>query len=569
MPDEVVSLSAVERQLKAYVTALWRIAPPIRTQPPGAADQPRRSNFDGGILRLPQEYRGFLGETGERLFRAAAAHMAAHLHFGGPRFPVGSLKQVQIALVSLIEDARVENLAIGVYPGLRRLWLPFHAAATPGVGTAPALMARLARALIDPGYEDDGPWVEKGREMFFEARDHWHDPSVSRRIGDLLGNDLGQMRVQFNAKTYVVEPVYRDDNHGLWDYGDTAQSTVSDEIPESVKLDRTEEDEGRSDLETPPEQGDDQPAGIAPATMAEQIGVPVARYPEWDYSIGLERPEWTTIVDYQPAAGSAQSVERGLERHTDLVRRIDRLLRAVKVSRPVRLRRRLDGDQLDLDAAIEAAIDQRIGITPDPHVYRRLSRQFRDLSVLLLLDTSQSSMDATPLGGTVLDLEREAAALLAHAMGGVGDSFAMHAFCSDTRADVHYYRLKDYDEAYGTAVRQRLAGMQGQLSTRMGAALRHATQFLSARRSYRRLLLVISDGEPSDVDAADRRYLVEDARRAVQAAAFKGIDVFCVGLNPASEPALFHIFGRRNVLQIDRIAQLPDKLPMLYFRLTA
>ena len=101
----------------------------------------------------------------------------------------------------------------------------------------------------------------------------------------------------------------------------------------------------------------------------------------------------------------------------------------------------------------------------------------------------------------------------------------------------------------------------------MGAALRHAGRELSTRMSYRRLLLIISDGEPSDVDVADRRYLVEDARHAVKSMARLGVDVFCVGLDAGGDNYLTRIFGRRNVLQIDRVERLPEKLSMLYFRL--
>ena len=129
-----------------------------------------------------------------------------------------------MALIGLVEDARVETLAMRAFPGLRRLWAPFHVAGPSGVITAPTLLARLARALFDPQYADPDGFVEKGRALFAAENDRLDDVSVSRQIGGLLGNDLGQMRVQFNARTYVVEPVYRDDGLGLWDFGEQAQA---------------------------------------------------------------------------------------------------------------------------------------------------------------------------------------------------------------------------------------------------------------------------------------------------------------------------------------------------------
>jgi nitric oxide reductase activation protein len=207
---------------------------------------------------------------------------------------------------------------------------------------------------------------------------------------------------------------------------------------------------------------------------------------------------------------------------------------------------------------------------PDDRVYMKHERRFRDLSVHVLLDVSESTNDRVRSGtASVLDIEKEATALLAHAMAELGDPFAVAAFCSNKREDVHYFRIKDFGKPYDSVAEANLAGLNGGLSTRMGAAIRHAGADLRRQPTHRRLLLVITDGEPSDIDITDERYLVEDARRAVQGLAQEGIDVFCVGLDSGGDSYLTRIFGRRNAVQIDRIERLPEKLPMLYLRLTA
>ncbi len=559
-----VAFTDVERELKAFIAALWHVTPPIRVLPPAGFDTPRRPCFSNGVIRVPQSSRGVDGQSGKDLFRAALAHVLAHFQFSGTeKFPLGSLKPVQIALVSLIEDARVEQLAIGRFPGLRRFWLPFHLADASGVVTAPALMARLARALLDPSYFDTHAWVNKGRDLFFAERVRWSDPAISRSIGGLLGNDLGQMRVQFNPRTYVVEPAYRDDHQGLWDFP-AATGTTGESLYESVRFEQSETEP--ADREREAAGG---PANLARLTPEEaEVGIPVARYPEWDYLISRDRGEWTTVLEYNPADGRAEQIDNILERYPETAYRIAALVRAAKVSRPLRVRRQREGDRLDLEATITAAIDLRAGLTPSPNVYARLERRWRDLAVLVLIDASQSTNDIVKAAGrSVLELERDATSLLAHAMDGMGDPFAIHAFCSDTREDVHYYRLKDFDTLWGTLAKRRLAGVTGRFSTRMGAALRHAGRDLAACQSYRKLLLLVSDGEPSDVDIADRRYLVEDARRAVLSLQHQGIDLFCVGLDAGGDSYLTRIFGRSNVIQLDRIERLPEKLPLLYFRL--
>ena len=219
---------------------------------------------------------------------------------------------------------------------------------------------------------------------------------------------------------------------------------------------------------------------------------------------------------------------------------------------------------------LDAVISLRAGQAPDPRIYSATARKQRDLSVLVLLDISNSTNDpAQGASASVLELEIQATAILAWAMSALGDPFAIAAFCSDGKEDVHYYRIKDFNSAYDARARAYLAGLKGQLSTRIGVAMRHAANDLMAEHSHRRLLLVISDGEPADIDVDDRNYLVEDAQQAVRRIARAGIDTFCVGLDSGGDNYLHSIFGKKNTAVIDRLARLPERLPMLYLRLTA
>lgn len=570
-----VIFADMERRLKTYLNALWRIRSPMREPPVNASQQARRrSSFDREVIRMPASYAGYRGVQAEDLYRAAVAHIGAHMMYSGEKYKVGKLKPIQVALVSLIEDARVEQLAMSEFPGLRRLWLRFHIAQATGALTAPSLLARLSRALIDPDFEDVDGFVTKGRQMFYSRRAAWHDPQLSRELGNLLGNDLGQMRVQFNARTYVVEPPYRDDNLGLWDFGDDQlQETMeSEQLLDSVRIeqqdehDRTPPDRKRDELEQSPE--DERKQASIQTVQAE--GISVARYPEYDYATGRERPEWTTIIEYSPKPGPVALIDEFLESRPDVTNRLTNLIGAARVSRHQRIRRQQEGEYLDVDACIEAMVSRRAGATPDPRIYGRWERRSRDLSVLVLLDISESTKERV-VGSdvSVLDLERQAMALLAHAMADLGDPFAMAAFRSDRREAVHYYRIKNFGAPYDAIAKSYLAGLEGGLSTRIGAAMRHAAVDLESQRTHRKLLLVVTDGEPYDIDVTDPRYLVEDARKAVHSFSHKGIDVFCVGLDSGGDSYLSRIFGRRSVVQIDRLEALPEKLPMLYLRLTA
>ncbi|MBN4083094.1 VWA domain-containing protein [bacterium AH-315-B06] len=570
-----VDFTDMERRLKAYLIALWRLRVPIREPSPDASEQSRRRvGFDRGLILLPPTFPGYRGRQAEDIFRASLAHVAAHFMYSKANFALRRLKPLQVAIISLIEDARVEHLAMREFPGLRRLWLPFHIARSSGSSAAPILLARLSRALIDPGFEDASGWVRKGRDRFFSCEDAWENPQISREIGGLLGNDLGQMRVQFNPRTYVVEPPYRDDNMGLWDFDDPDSSDIEtvELLFESVRFERRDDDDASPpDREREKEGEDDEANRAAMSREAYQDeGIPVARYPEYDYVTGRERADWTTIVEFQPKPGPAGLIERILEDQHDIVNRITSLIGSARVGRTERLKRRTEGEYLDIDACIDAVVSRRIGVTPDPHIYATMARRHRDLSVLVLLDISESSKDRVRgATATVLDLERQATALLAHAMAGLGDPFAMAAFCSNRREEVRYYRIKDFDAPYDALARSSLAGLEGGLSTRIGAAIRHAGADLAGQGTHRRLLLIVTDGEPSDIDVTDPKYLVEDARKAVLTLAGEGIDTFCVGLDSGGDSYLSRIFGRRNFVQIDRLERLPERLPMLFFRLTS
>jgi hypothetical protein len=563
-----VSFSDVEAELKAFTTALWGELPLLRSMLGEGNDKPqRRSSITGPIIRLPEIYRGVHDDAARALFRAAAAHAQAHLVLGRARFPIGTLKPLQVALVSLIEDARVETLAMRALPGLRRLWAPYHVAAPSGVTTAPVLLARLSRALFDPAYVDDDGFVAKGRALFAAAQPCIEDAAISREIGMLLGNDLGQMRVQFNARTYVVEPVYRDDGLGLWDFGDDTPppDDVLELFIDAMRVEPQESADG-SNRQSEPGNAETE-IGRGRPVAPDERGTIIGRYPEWDRVHGIERPDWTVVREVAAKAGDPHTIEDALDRAGGLRNRVARLVRGVRIGRTMRLKRQHDGHDLDVDAMLDAGIALRSGQQPDPRVFRSSTSMHRDLSALLLIDTSESTRDRLPSGATVLDIERLAVAVLSEAMDQLGDPFGLHAFASDGRDDVRMTNVKGFDEPYDRHCRARLAGLSSGLSTRLGTALRHAGRVISAAKTSRKLLIVLTDGEPSDIDVSDPLDLVEDARRAAVHLHSSGIDAYGVVLGTAGIASAARIFGRGNTMPVHRVEDLPGRLSELYFRL--
>ncbi|MEO0316993.1 MAG: hypothetical protein RL404_670 [Pseudomonadota bacterium] len=577
-PSAPYGLEQARLGLRYYLRALWRRE--FKLRPCERNTQLRPFLSEHGI-HLPHQYHSHRGPLLRDLYRAAAAHAAAHAAYSTSRFERQQLKPVQLAIIGVLEDARVELLAISDMPGLRRLWLKFFDHRGRDGTSAEALLIRLAHALLDPQRIDDNPWVMKGVRHFRESQRHGSNPQVLREIGSQLGNDLGQMRVQFNAKSYLVEPLYRDDNLYLWDSEAPPEETRIDDHGFHVHDDATQAVPAADD-NAPDEQG------LRPREVAgppdEQGGTDFDHptYPEWDQRIGIFRPNWCRVIEQVPPVVDTATLRDTLARHAVLSARLAQLLHARKQGRPQRLRRQQDGDAFELDALVRLQADLRSGIAPELRLHRRTRLQKPDLSVLLLLDLSASTNEAlmakqasatgTLVKGspvTLLSLIRESSVLLGDAIAQGGDQLAIHGFRSNGRHEVNYLRFKEFGQAMDDKILGRIGSVDGALSTRLGAAIRHASRLMQKSRSTQRLIIVLTDGEPHDIDVFHPGLLVHDAARAVARSNAEGTPVFCVSVDPGAEAYVQKIFGAHHYLLIDCVEQLPQRLPELYLKLSA
>ena len=170
---------------------------------------------------------------------------------------------------------------------------------------------------------------------------------------------------------------------------------------------------------------------------------------------------------------------------------------------------------------------------------------------------------------SLLSLIREASMLLGDAIAQGGDQLAIHGFRSNGRHEVNYLRFKEFGQPMDASVAGRLTAVDGALSTRMGAAIRHASRQMQSVRTAQRLIIVLTDGEPHDIDVFHPSLLLHDAARAVARSNAEGTPVFCVSVDPAADGYVSKIFGPNHYLVIDSVEQLPQRLPELYLRLSA
>lgn len=587
----------IQRRLNIYMRAIWGRDFFLR---PTAGDYESREGLrpyiEHYVIHVADAYDDYKPEgdatapertvSALELYRAAVNHCAAHLVFTQTPLSMQQLLPVQMALIELFEDARVEELAIRKFPGMRQAWLALHpvfdyAAPPQSVGE---LLDRLARALLDPDANDPDPFVQQGVAAF-RAQSDLESNQVSWNLGVDLSHRLFELDLPtYNKVTDALSAVYRDDNRAVWfleEYDEAQVMAATWETRQQVRkkvnvMEMVNEvdvefagDDAQEVWELPTEfYLDQENVSINSLEGRPPISEPF-HYPEWDYQIQLERPNWVTVLEYHPVLGELEVIEGIILEHKPVISRLRFLIESMVPQGMQRIRNVEDGDEIDINAAVRAMIDIRIGQQHDPRIMMRYKRALRDLAVLVLLDMSESSNDKVRGHDyTVMDLTRAATVLLAGALHRIGDPFAIHGFCSDGRHDVHYHRFKDFDQPYDDLVKARLAGMKGRLSTRMGAALRHAARYLALQPSSKRVVFVVTDGEPADNDVTDPQYLRHDTKAAVEELSRQGITVYALSLDPHADQYVSRIFGIKNFTVIDQAERLPEKLPMLYMSLT-
>ncbi|MFP4252303.1 MAG: nitric oxide reductase activation protein NorD [Guyparkeria sp.] len=584
----------VQRRLVMYLRALWARNFLMR---PTSGDFESREGYrpfiEGPFINLPDAFDDYVDRDdssvdGVNLYRAAASHAAAHMIYSGFDADSEEASKLQQTFIGLMEDARVETLAGQDFPGLAPLWTRIaRIAVNRHEETDPdrigPLLDRIALALLDPDYVDDHPLVAQARSAIDGIREDLTDYDRVRAAGLALAERAEAQGLVFSPSQDIPSVPYRDDNRFLFEKPESAfeiqrEGSVDDkrryvslmEMLNTLDVENISAEDAEEIWVLGTELYDNHGRKYSDIFAEDRTLSPV-HYHEWDYMSQLERPYWTTINEKRPADGDPEAIDAILDRHKPLVRRLKYLIEGIQPQGVVREKKVEDGDQIDLNAAVSAMIDIRMGQTPDPRINIRTRLQVRDLSVMLLIDLSESTNDVLGRGDeetTVLDLSREAAALLADAIHRVGDPFAIHGFDSNGRHDVEYYRFKDFDEPYGDKAKARLAGMTGQLSTRMGAALRHAGAVMRNRPSQRKLVLLLSDGEPSDNDVRDPQYLRHDTKKAVEELHRQGVETFCVTLDPHADEYVSRVFGPRNFMVLDHVSRLPEKLPALYLSMT-
>jgi nitric oxide reductase NorD protein len=554
------------------------------------AETTPRASFDGATLRLPESLAAFPDPRANAALYLWLAAAAVALRDQTPTDPVDPL-QADLAAIATAQAMTAQALRLA--PGYRKLHADLceatllfrRNAALPAVEAAVEARVRAALgadiplpplpAKVPRGYRPFRPvplWpdlriLSRSEHTAVEARATEGPPEESEE------------KTARKARRRKADQADRNDSFILHKF----EAILS--MTEFLNLNRRVEDD---DEDTAKKAADDQDeiglaqVSKAPATRLklhldlapedvdrEQISGQFT-YPEWDVRTASYLPSHARVLHSRADGGDATPPFRADPRAAARIRAVRRQFEALRPSL-VSTPGHPDGDVLDTERAVRARVDfLSTGIGTD-RVWRQTRPERRDLAVSILLDVSRSTESAIPGHGhdgrSVIDIEREALAALSWGLDACGDSFAIHAFSSLKRDRVFVQEVKGFTEPMSEATESRIAALKPGHYTRLGAAIRHTSHLLTKEARKRRLLLVITDGKPNDLDHYEGRHGIEDSRMAVLEARRAGHSVFGITVDRDGKSWFPRLFGEGAFALIPNPEKLTQALPQIYRQL--
>ena len=328
-------------------------------------------------------------------------------------------------------------------------------------------------------------------------------------------------------------------------------------------------------------------------------------YDEWDFRANDYKPRWCVVKEKVLDEGDSAFYNDSLKNYSSLLNHIKRQFELIMPETFRKIYRMIDGEDIDLNAALEAAADIRMKVPPDEKIYWRRNKIERNVSVVFLLDMSASTAEAIDEGRhtvddrdapddpveymvwlrrrreglvrrhykRIIDLEKESTALLIQALESIGDNYGIYGFSGYGRENVEFYVIKDIEENFSERIKRRIDKITPLHATRMGSAIRHAITKLENQDSPTKIMFLISDGRPQDRgysrEGVEKEYAVHDTHMALLEAKRKDITPFCLTVDKAGHDYLKEMCGDMGYEVLGEIWALPERLPMLYRQLTA
>ncbi|MBL4928749.1 nitric oxide reductase activation protein NorD [Fuscibacter oryzae] len=556
------------------------------------AEQLARASFDGEALRLPVELAVFPGrDENEALYLWLAAASAHAPGFDAEPDPL------RADLAAIAAGVAMTQATLTAAPGMRPLWQRLCAAhlaqrQRPALrGTEAAVEALVRHLLGDPTAPEAALLAQYGAPPA-----HWRAPKGYRPVlpvplwPDLRGLATGNPAEVATLPTSgtpeeASDSAARKTRRMKADQAERKDSLILYKFEamltwaEMMNINRRVEDDDLDNAKKAAEDHEEIVLGqiskapatklklhldLAPEDVDRERIAGKFTYPEWDARGGVWLPDHCRVLaaPVEPAADYAGITDQAARRRIRAVKRQFEALRPAKLIRHAQP----DGEELDLDATLRSVTDLRATGRGSDRIWQQARPEKRDLAVSILLDVSRSTESAVT-GRAVIDIAREALTALAWGLDACGDRFAIQGFSSLKRDRVWIHDCKGFDEPMGHAIEARIHALRPGFYTRLGAAIRHAAHGLEKEGRSRRLLIVITDGKPNDLDHYEGRHGIEDSAMAVRQARRAGHAVFGITIDRDAQSWFPRIFGQGGFQVIRDLDRLITALPEIYRQL--
>ncbi|WP_135612591.1 nitric oxide reductase activation protein NorD [Methanococcoides sp. AM1] len=613
-----VALKRVSRILKYYSVGISGINFTIRSKSFLSGEFSKYPNpiVSGRTIYLEPTVKGY-GDFEENftIYKLAVMHEVGHIQFGTSVFElkdilplldkvgmdifdlpgdvgvdhvvtsavvasvIGKLPAPFIAadIMGIIEDARVEYMTTSLYRGLRREFekvrMQMSQNRTPDAfGIGKFIEALLLYSVsIEPSFEiedDLKEIIDISHEMLVN---NVFKPDSSTLDSLEAAIDIYEMLTDSFGPLELLEyvPIRNFDYRGMGVGSSSLTQARSEEFTEQIMesfIPQTILPDDEEFIEDRPGKGPE----YARSKNWEVLGS--YSYDEWDSHMQDYKNDWCTVYEVSPSGNDNEFYLGAREHYAREITLINRIFKMMKPESFRKLRRQLDGDDFDLDALIEAFTDRKCGINPTDRLYIRRDKRERDVATLFLLDMSASTRKKLGNGRRILDVEKDSLIIMTQALEGIGDKYAIAAFSGNTRSDVEFYTIKEFNENFSEEAECKISALEPAMNTRLGAVIRHSISKLKEIDAKVKLLVLLSDGDPYDLGFADGKYegqlAIEDTRVAIQEGNALGMHFFCITVDSEAGEYLDSIFSDVGYTIIDNAATLPERLPMLYNRIT-
>lgn len=613
-----LALRDVALRLDLFATAVFGISFPIRIAPTppqpyhvklnehGEDRHPRDAipSTDGRFIWLPRQILDAAAQSALDQYRVIMLQQAMRAHRGSAAWHASLSSPLEQALFTVLEaqaaDAALLQLLPGMADSLRVFRAGILARRPPIDDVAPGQrpMEELLRSLL--ATEQAGLQPASSEASAAQARALAADWSA--RYPDMQTNSTLLRRDEWTGDLRLPEKTAasgQQDAAGTPRPAKPAASAPREDATPATAGTSTAQPAHQELADTPmdfqrPSKGDETTAATesadAPSTSSEGHAVsaparpkdvllseqaPRARpgkaapahalaetkllYPEWDFRAEAYREPGATVHVSTVPEGAQAWVDQTLESHRAILKRVQRQFEMLRPQR-MRFRKQLEGEEIDIDAYIAGRADFRAGLPLNHAVYQTSRCAQRDMAITILIDVSGSTEAWVTGTKRVIDIEREASLLVSVALEGMGEPYCIQAYSGEGPKRVTVRTVKSFEEHYGAAVARRIASLEPDQYTRSGAAIRHATNTLMQQPARHRLLLLLSDGHPNDVDAYEGRYGVEDMRQSVQEAKLQGVIPFCLTIDRQAADYLTKVFGRHQYALLPKPELLPTVL---------